>query len=183
MTKIFNVSGACRPEAHYMVDLTSRLETIRNMVDAGDYFIINRARQYGKTTLLRALTNYIKKDYTVVSLDFQTMSALSFESEESFVAAFASEMRDAVVVFPETLSDQLFGCAEKTAKVISLQALFRTIKKWCGLLEKPAVLMIDEVDSATNNQVFIDFLAQLRASFLKRPEIPAFQSVILAGVY
>lgn len=43
--------------------------------------------------------------------------------------------------------------------------------------------MIDEVDSATNNQVFLDFLSQLRGYYLKRNKLPIFQSVILAGVY
>lgn len=45
------------------------------------------------------------------------------------------------------------------------------------------MLIIDEVDSASNNQVFIDFLAQLRGYYLKRDKIPVFHSVILAGVY
>lgn len=39
------------------------------------------------------------------------------------------------------------------------------------------------MDSATNNQVFIDFLAQLRAYYLKRRRAFVFQSVILASVY
>lgn len=47
----------------------------------------------------------------------------------------------------------------------------------------PLILIIDEVDSAANNQVFLDFLAQLRAAYLDRYETPTFQSVILAGVY
>jgi hypothetical protein len=50
---------------------------------------------------------------------------------------------------------------------------------------KPVVLIIDEVDSATNNQVFLDFLAQLRSLYLKRERnagVKTFQSVILAGV-
>ena len=44
--------------------------------------------------------------------------------------------------------------------------------------------MIDEVDSATNNQVFLDFLALLREGFLARTSkgVPTFRSVILAGV-
>ena len=53
----------------------------------------------------------------------------------------------------------------------------------CENSSRPIVLMIDEVDSASNNQVFIDFLAQLRAYYLKRDKMPIFQSVILAGVY
>lgn len=41
----------------------------------GDYFVINRARQYGKTTTLKALGRFLIHDYTVMSLDFQVMSA------------------------------------------------------------------------------------------------------------
>ena len=47
------------------------------------------------------------------------------------------------------------------------------------------MLIIDEVDSATNNQVFLDFLAQLRLGYLtreKNPGHPTFRSVVLAGV-
>ena len=43
--------------------------------------------------------------------------------------------------------------------------------------------MLDEVDSASNNQVFIDFLAQLRGYYLRRDKMPMFHSVILVGVY
>ena len=59
------------------------------MVDAGQYFTINRARQYGKTTTLHALTKYLKTEYVVVSLDFQMMSTSKFKDENSFSSAFA----------------------------------------------------------------------------------------------
>ena len=42
--------------------------------------------------------------------------------------------------------------------------------------------MIDEADSAANNQVFLEFLAQLRGYYLNRDQKPTFHSVILAGV-
>lgn len=64
-----------------------------------------------------------------------------------------------------------------------LQELFEELSELCRNLSKRIVLMIDEVDSAANNQVFIDFLAQLRGYFIQRDEKPSFQSVILAGVY
>lgn len=38
-----------------MVDLTDRVKEIKKMIDAGEYFTINRARQYGKTITLTAL--------------------------------------------------------------------------------------------------------------------------------
>ena len=56
----------------------------------GQYFTINRARQYGKTTTIRALGRYLEKDYLVVSLDFQKeMSAAKFSDENTFSLAFA----------------------------------------------------------------------------------------------
>lgn len=64
-----------------------------------------------------------------------------------------------------------------------LKVMFMTLSGVCGNSRKPIVLMIDEVDSASNNQVFIEFLAQLRSYYLKRDKTPIFHSVILAGVY
>ena len=49
MSRTFNITADCKPSLHYMVDLSGRLEQIKKMVDAGQYFTINRARQYGKS--------------------------------------------------------------------------------------------------------------------------------------
>lgn len=183
MGKIFNTNGCCDPDLHYMVDLTERLQNIKSMVDAGKYFSINRARQYGKTTILAALADYLEKDYDVISMDFQTMSSLSFESEQAFVSAFSAELLDLYHRFPDDIEERLVSFVEKTAGIMSLQSLFKVIKNWCQKTEKKIVLIIDEVDTASNNQVFLDFLAQLRACYLDRDTTPTFWSVILAGVY
>lgn len=50
--KEFRTAGACIPEKDYMADIKERLRQIKAMVDAGQYFTVNRARQYGKTTTL-----------------------------------------------------------------------------------------------------------------------------------
>ena len=55
MNRYFNITGSCNPKEHYMVNLDSRLAQIKKMVDAGQYFAINKGRQYGKTTILKAL--------------------------------------------------------------------------------------------------------------------------------
>ena len=183
MAKKFNVNGICRPDLHYMVDLSSRLAAIKEMVEEGAYFTINKARQYGKTTILRALAHFLQEEYVVVSLDFQRMSSLSFQDEQKFVASFSEELLYAVRDFPQEIESRLCAYAEGTARLNSLQSLFRVLSLWCAGTEKPIVLIIDEVDTATNNQVFVDFLAQLRAAYLSRDLTPTFQSVILAGVY
>ncbi len=65
MKKYFNTTGPCNQQYHYMINLESRLKEIKQMIDRGQYFTINRARQYGKTTLLKSLCNYLNKDYII----------------------------------------------------------------------------------------------------------------------
>ena len=57
--RVFNTTGICDPAEHYMVDLAQRLSEVRKLVDEGKYFAINRARQFGKTTTLHALAEYL----------------------------------------------------------------------------------------------------------------------------
>ena len=183
MSKVFNTDGYCAPELHYMVDLSARLREIKTMVDEGKYFTINRARQYGKTTTLAALADFLKKDYEVISLDFQGISYADFQTEQSFVAAFSRQMLLAMEILPDDVKNQLTMYATGTVKEATLSMLFTSLLNLCKNSKKKIVLIIDEVDSATNNQVFIDFLAQLRYYYLKRMKVATFKSVILAGVY
>ena len=186
MSKIFNISGACRIDRHYMVKLDSRLYEMKAMIDNGDYFAINRARQYGKTTTFRALADFLKKNYLVISLDFQNIESAEFMSGDSFVHALTREIckkiknREDV---PEKIKKRLKNLADTALKNVRMAEMFDCFSEWCGDSEKPIVLLIDEVDTAANNQIFLDFLAQMRAAYLDRDETPTFQSVILAGVY
>ncbi len=184
--KKFNVSADCKPQLHYMVDLSERLEKIKTMIDAGEYFTVNRARQYGKTTTLKALERFLENEYLVVAIDFQMVSYSDFEKEELFVEAFSREVLDAAEgkeEIPQEIRDGLALLADGKSERRTLSGLFRYLSKWCGQSVKKLVLIIDEVDSASNNQVFLDLLAQLRGYYINRDRKPTFQSVILAGVY
>lgn len=186
MERSFNITGACNPQEHYMVNLNSRLAEIKKMVDAGKYFVINRGRQYGKTTTLNALENYLSQDYIVVNMDFQFLDASDFENTETFVTAFAQELSELVneeYQISEGLSEQLRKIADGADGFTRMANLFKWLSLWCRNTSKPIVLIIDEVDSASNNQVFLDFLAQLRGYYLNRNKKPTFHSVILAGVH
>ena len=187
--KEFKTIGLCTPEKNYMVDISERIDVIRQMVDKGDYFTINRARQFGKTTTLAALERRLKPDYDVISLDFQDIGDEVFSNEYEFAKGFANMLCDAKDYMGAPLSDNFYTkfveLGRNTPAGTKLNDLFRLFFQWCKENEKPVVLIIDEVDSATNNQVFLDFLAGLRSVYLKRekkPDLPTFRSVILAGV-
>ena len=89
MGKRFNDVGLCRPSQHYMVNIKGRLEKIKKLIDEGAYFVMNRARQYGKSTTLAALRNYLSNEYTVILLSFQRLSTAKFRDEHTFAVAFA----------------------------------------------------------------------------------------------
>ncbi len=186
MKRRFNVTGSCNPQCHYMVRLDDRLKKIKNdYIEYGCYFVINRGRQYGKTTTLAALENYLKDDYIVLSLDFQQMGTEDFADTPTFTHAFANVMLEALEMNGlgdrKELIEPLTEILDRDSN--SLKDLFVGFSRMCKNSAQPVVLMIDEVDSASNNQVFVDFLAQLRGYYLKRDKMPIFHSVILAGVY
>ena len=187
MRRRFNTAGSCNPDRHYMVRLGGRLKEIKEeFVDQGSYFVMNRGRQYGKTTTLRALETYLKEDYIVLFLDFQQLSAVGFADERTFVKAF---MKRFAIAFGkagleegEKLLEPLRALAQEPEDNC-LDELFIRLSRLCEEVGKPVVMMIDEVDSAGNNQVFLDFLALLRGAYLDREDTTTFHSVILAGVY
>lgn len=189
--KRFNITGLCVPDRHYMVDLGSRLREIRELVDEGAYFVISRARQYGKTTILHAMAKALADDYFVVRLDFQVLGSASYKDENTFSRAFVSCFIKAAEFYDERAGEEypalgrLRSLEKRESSDFDLRRLFQLLQEFCRTAAKPVVLMVDEIDSAQNNQVFLDFLAQLRNYYLEREAVgaPTFQSVILAGVY
>ena len=185
--KKFKTTGLCNPSKNYMVDITDRLNKIKVLIDNGDYFTINRARQFGKTTTLAALERYLKDEYVVLRLDFQAIGTADFADEESFVRTLSLLIirKASKMTLPSEIIDTFNDFVDREANKARLGELFLLFSKWCELSPRPIVFIIDEVDSASNNQVFLDFLAQLRIQYLEREDDednPAFQSVILAGV-
>lgn len=186
MRRYFNTEGQCEPDIHYMVNIDGRLRQIKDLlVDRGKYFVINRGRQYGKTTTLRALADYLKEDYAVIALDFQEIGTEEFRDTFAFTRAFARLLMNAFAGNADGEPQWIKGLEQFAGKDadFTLGDLFAHISKICEDSPKPLVMMIDEVDSASNNQVFIDFLALLRGYYLNRKNKPIFHSVILAGVY
>lgn len=189
MKRRFNITGSCNPQKHYMVKLDERLKRIKeDYVEEGSYFLINRGRQYGKTTTLKALAEYLRDDYIVFFMDFQMMSTANFLDEQKFAISFMKSIEELITLEKESMkliqaeALKALNCF-KNQEEKNIGNMFFSLSTICRISPNPIVLMIDEVDSASNNQVFIDFLAQLRGYYLDREKRQIFHSVILAGVY
>ena len=86
--KKFNITATCIPEEHYMANLKDKIKYIENKIDEGQYFTINKARQYGKTTILSRLYKTLKYKYIIIPATLEEFGAEKFKSERAFSEAF-----------------------------------------------------------------------------------------------
>lgn len=183
MKKRFNVTGNCIPEQHYMADVSAKFARILDMVEMGEYFTINRPRQYGKTTMLFRLAEPSQHGayYQVLDLSFEGLTAEDFRSEEDFCAVFLKLLENSARY-------QRYDALVKWLKAsrsapMKFSGLSDAITEMANQTDKKIVLLIDEVDKSSNNQLFLDFLGLLRNKYLTRQRTKTFHSVVLAGVY
>ena len=176
----FNVTGLCTPEEDYMVNISGKIEQIKKMVDDRCYFTINQARQYGKTTVLNELKKRLESEYICIKISFEGLSGENFESSGAFCKVFIKNITRALRF--TDVSKEYIG-EWTSGDFTDFDLLSDHITDMCE--GKKVALMIDEVDKASNNEVFLHFLSMLRKKFLARKEGSdyTFHSVILAGVY
>ena len=184
LRKRFNITGTCIPKRNYMINTSHKLKEIMKLIEQEEYFIINRPRQYGKTTTMFLLEQELNKsgDYLVISISFEGVGDLMFENEKRFSKEFIGLISDALTFEDESLCEYILSY-EKDAD--SLNSLSKIITKFIRKADKNVVLMIDEVDKSSNNQVFMSFLGMLRNKYLLKNmgKDYTFNSVILAGVH
>jgi predicted AAA+ superfamily ATPase len=82
--KRFNTTGVCVPRKHYMVDISNKLKKIEEMIENEEYFIINRPRQYGKTTTMFMLKKILIESHLVIDCSFEGIGDLIFQEEGIF---------------------------------------------------------------------------------------------------
>lgn len=142
--KRFNVNGVCNPQLHYMVDTSQKINQIAEMVGRGDYFTINRARQYGKTTTLTLLERSLRDKYIMVRISFEGYGDMVFSDQSIFISEFIEDVSSRLRrngIDDEVISDWI-----APSVTISFKSLSRKITALCERVNKPIVLMIDEVD-------------------------------------
>ena len=182
MAKQFNITGSCNPERHYMVDSPERFQRIKAMIDAGDYFTINRGRQFGKTTTLNMIWRQLSNQYLVIPLSFEGIGETPFSSAPNFAHTFCSMISR--YLKQKGIDEQYSSILDKPS-ISSFDDLSESLTLFCKSYPKPIILMIDEVDKSSDNQLFLSFIGMLRNKYLERENGlgSTFHSVILAGVY
>ena len=184
MKKEFNITGTCYREDHYMMDNTSKLKDIFELIEKQKYFTINRPRQYGKTTSITFLKQLLneKDDYMAIHLNFQGIGSQWYVSDDSFAQNFIQLFSDELEYAVPEVSDLL---KDLCSFVKNLDTLSKAITKIMHRVNKKVVLLIDEVDSGSNHLPFLHFLGMLRNKYLRRKDASqkTFHSIVLVGVH
>lgn len=184
MKKDFNVTGRCYPDLHYMMDNSAKIQFILNLIEKQSYFVINRPRQYGKTTALFAVEEKLLQTdkYVPIRLNFQGIDQKWYKSDSNF----AKMLYQQIANYLEFQNKTLFDFVELQRKnVADMNSFSVFITKLVHFSAKKLVLLIDEVDASGNYMPFLSFLGMLRTKYLDRTSLHnyTFYSVVLVGVH
>jgi len=180
--RFFNTEGPVNCADHYCLPPLARfdLAEVTGLIAQKKYFLLHAPRQTGKTSCLLALADYLNQgdEYFAVYANIEAAQAL----REDVAQAMAT-----IVTYIATTAVTLTG--EQTALPIMRDVLANSapgaqlgvfLTRWCQQLDKPLVLMLDEVDALIGDTL-ISLLRQLRTGYPTRPDYFP-QSLILCGV-
>lgn len=181
MKKTFNITGTCYPEDHYLMDNTRQLQAVRALIEGGNYFTINRPRQYGKTTTFYFLLEELSQTeaYFPIALNFQGIDRRFHQSDTAFGQMFLEELSNSI----EKTNPDLAAFLNQKNTIKSLNDVSEIVEALIEKTQKKIVLLIDEVDASSEYAAFINFLGMLRRKYLNRKRRPTFHSIVLAGVH
>ena len=186
MEREFNTSVTCNPKKHYMVDTTAKMKVFERLIDNGKYFTITRARQFGKSTSLNWILHNLSDKYLIIPASFETYSTENWTDDKAFCKYFCTKIIDACVMMEDKAITDFWKSVKRNSK-INFDTLSKKITSFCKNSGQKVVITIDEVDKASNNEVFVRFLGMLRDLYLDREKYHddslTFWSVVLAGVY
>ncbi len=173
MNRFFNTAGPCVPGEHYLLDASARVREVVDLIHRRQYFVIHAARQTGKTTLLLDLRNSLEAQGSHRALYCTLESVQGYTDPKEGIPAVVGAVSSSLKAFdlPDTFS-------EGPANTILKDGLSRL----CAELDKPLVLLFDEVDCLAEGTL-ITFLRQLRDGYVNRAGGQPFpSSVALVGL-
>jgi hypothetical protein len=178
LMRYFNIAGPCNKAEHYMIEASTRLSGVEQLIDRGQYFVIHAARQSGKTTYLLELERKLNAGGRYHALYCSLESAQGIIDPEKGIPAVIRTLKSSLKY--SALPDK-----EKFAESIDYgdfnNALKDSLTDYCIVLDKPLVIFFDEADCLSEGTLIL-FLRQLREGYNKRSTAPFVHSAALVGM-
>ncbi|MDJ0836832.1 MAG: ATP-binding protein [Acidobacteriota bacterium] len=177
MKKFFNTAGPCVPQKHYMLPAEARSGDLHQLVDEERYFVIHAPRQVGKTTLIQSFVNQLNAEGRYLALYCTLETAQGVDQAEKGIPILIAMLEEAVRLSPYATYKAFAQNPHPIAEI----ALGRALSEYCAQLDKPLVIMFDEVD-CLGEGTLLSFLRQLRQGYINRAGAPFVHSLALVGM-
>ncbi|KAA6302742.1 MAG: hypothetical protein EZS26_001249 [Candidatus Ordinivivax streblomastigis] len=178
MARYFNVAGPCNEVDHYMIEASSRLVGINDLIDQKQYFVIHAPRQSGKTTLLLDLINHINREGKYYALYCSLEVVQGVTDPGKGIRTVVEGIASALQFFSTIPNHKQFA---KGADLNDTFVLLNELSSFCTSLDKPLVIFFDEADCMSEGTL-ISFLRQLRNGYNTRTLRPFVHSIALVGM-
>ncbi|MDR0841874.1 MAG: ATP-binding protein, partial [Acidobacteriota bacterium] len=179
MKRFFNVAGPCFKTMHYMIEASTRLQGVEQLVEMGQYFVIHASRQSGKTTCLKDLTSRLNAagEYYTLYCSLESLQGVA-DAEKGvpgILDSLVMALENSAVPF------QYDECYEQDKRNRPLVVLTQFLSELSRSLDKRLVIFLDEADCLSESTL-IAFLRQLRSGYNNRDVTPFIYSLALVGM-
>ena len=156
------------------------LGAILQLIEWEKYFVLHAPRQTGKTSMLRALAEYLnaRGQYRCLYINVESAQTARADVRAAIATVLDEVTKRARIMLGDdslqALQDEILPHRSPN------MALNLFLTSWAAAETKPLVLLVDEIDTMVGDSL-ISVLSQLRSGYDLRPtHYP--QSVILCGV-
>jgi hypothetical protein len=161
-----------------MIDASTCLKGVEQLIDREQYFVIHAARQSGKTTYLKDLNDRLNAAGRYYTLYCSLESVQGIADPKEGIPAIISCIKNSLL-FSSIPGGNRFAENADLADYISVLRTVLTF--FCMKLDKPLVILFDEADCLSENTLIL-FLRQLRSGYNERSSVPFVHSVALVGM-
>jgi len=182
MDKFFNTAGPIKPNKHYYIPSSERIDwdEIEVLIASEKYFLLHAPRQTGKTSALLEIMEYLNQEgtYNVLYANIEAAQVARNNIDSGITAVCQSIINSAKIYLQE---DRLDNWLQERGKTIAAESKLNSLlTDFAQLSIKPIVLFLDEADALIGDTL-ISLLRQIRAGYAQRPDhFP--QSIVLCGL-
>jgi hypothetical protein len=161
-----------------MIEASTRLQGVEQLIGMKQYFVIHAARQSGKTTYLNDLAERLNASGRYYALYCSLEAVQGIIDPEKGIPSIIHCLKSAVK-YSSLPSTEKFAANADYNEFTSV--LKNSLTDYCILLDKPLVILFDEADCLSEGTL-ITFLRQLRNGYNTRSNIPFVHSIALVGM-
>jgi predicted AAA+ superfamily ATPase len=148
-----------------MIDASTRLKGVERLIDMEQYFVIHAARQSGKTTYLKDLTDRINAGGKYYALYCSLEGLQDITDPKDGIPEIVRKIRDLLRLSNISHGTEFAKDADYSnfSNVLNMELIL-----FCRSSDKPLVILFDEADCLSEGTL-ISFLRQLRDGHNSRP--------------